>query len=68
MKANLNEKIWFGKHKGSRIRDIISNDPKYIKKILKEGSLFLNKEAEIYLKYKLTSFSDHSTYFTNSNE
>ncbi len=40
----LNEKLWFSKHKGHRVKDIIDNDIKEFEKILND--------------YNHTSFSD----------
>jgi hypothetical protein len=49
----LNEKIWFGKYKGKRLKEIIDNDISYVKKLLKENkSISLDNESINYINIK----------------
>jgi len=38
-KLNINEKLWFGKYKNKRLRDIILNNPSYINILLYEYNI-----------------------------
>jgi len=48
-KVSLNERIWFGKHKGTRVKDILDKDPKHLNDLLKNG-ISLDDDCEKYLK------------------
>jgi len=44
--VRLNDKLWFGKHKDTRISDIIKADPSFIQKLVKEGKIKLNEKCQ----------------------
>ena len=50
--VRFNDRMWFGKHKGNRICDIINHDPKFIQKLLKEDKIKLDKKITKFLEEK----------------
>jgi len=46
--VRLNDKFWFGKHKGARVSDVIKKDPTWLNKILKENKIKLDDKSKIY--------------------
>jgi hypothetical protein len=41
-----NDKLWFGKHRGSRVCDVIKGDPSFIKKIVDKGKVKLDQKTQ----------------------
>jgi len=56
--VRLNDKFWFGKHKGARVSDIIKHDPNFIQKIVKEGKIKLDDKSRILFEQKYGSTPD----------
>jgi hypothetical protein len=50
--VRLNDRFWFGKHKGARICEIIKQDPIFIQKIIKEGKIKLDEKGRILFEQK----------------
>ena len=46
--VRLNDRLWFGKHKGARISDVIKKDPTWLNKILKENKIKLDEKSKIF--------------------
>jgi hypothetical protein len=44
--VRLNDKMWFGKYKGTRINDIIRTDATFIQKLVKEGKIKLDEKCQ----------------------
>lgn len=47
-KVRYNDKLWFGKHSGNRVCELIKGDPVYIQKIIKEGVITLDDKSQKY--------------------
>lgn len=43
--VRYNDRLWFGKHKGTRICEIIKSDPAHIQKIMIESKITLDKKS-----------------------
>jgi hypothetical protein len=56
--VRTNDRFWFGKHKGSRVIEIIKGDPNYIQKIVKEGIIKLDEKSSHYFESKYGSTPD----------
>ena len=50
-----NDKMWFGRHKGERISDLIKHDPAYVQKIIKEGKIRLDPKTNNYYEERFGS-------------
>ncbi len=48
--VRFNDKLWFGKHKGARVSDLIKGDPNYIQKLIKEGAITLDTKSKNYFE------------------
>ena len=48
--VRYNDKMWFGKHKGTRISDLIKLDPDYIQKIINDGVITLDNKGKEYFE------------------
>jgi len=49
IKLELNEKLWFGKYNGQRLRHIIDEYPHYINQMLNEHNVKLSDECNKYI-------------------
>lgn len=43
--VRYHDRLWFGKHKGNRISDIIRSDPNFIRKLMNEKKIKLDKKC-----------------------
>lgn len=43
--VRFNDRLWFGKHSGVRISELIKADPNYIQKLIKEGKIKLDEKS-----------------------
>lgn len=51
--VRYNDKLWFGKHRGARICDIIKYDPIFIKKLVDDKKIILDKKTQYHLNEKI---------------
>lgn len=48
--VRLNDKMWFGKHKGSRVMNIIKTDPSFIQTMVKEKKFVLDEKGNEFFE------------------
>lgn len=51
--VRFNDKLWFGKYSGSRISELIKDDPNYIQKLIKEDKIKLDNKSKKYFEDRL---------------
>jgi len=65
--VRFNDRLWFGKHKGARVSDLIKGDPNYIQKLMKEGAITLDAKSKNYFEERCGISAKKKSSFYGGN-